>query len=481
MKMRSQIAGEKMTGRFSIGLRLTLWYLLIFACAQGVFGTGMWLILRYNLYDIADDALESQRDDVLRFLQAHASTTSGALEADFRTTYALEHSGDYLQVSDERGNWIYRSELLQRAGFPAVTQQLRNPLYEDRVIGGGPFRFLSQSMEAGGHRYTAQIGLPEDDVLQTLILFRRYLLLFAPLLLLAASAVGYWLSRRALSPVDAITRTAREISGTNLGNRLERLQTRDELQRLSDTLNDMLSRIEAAFEQVSRFTADASHELRTPIALIRAEAEIALRKSRDEAEYREALRHILLEAERTSSLVETLLSLARADAGREVLDLQPVNLREIVQSAARHWRPLIAAQNLQFRENIAERAFLVLADRPALSRLLNVLLDNAVKYTPGPGSIELTLEEKDGKAIVGIRDTGIGISAEDQPKIFERFYRADKARSPETGGAGLGLAIARWIVKQHRGSVRVQSSPGNGSTFLVELPLQPAAEPALVS
>ncbi len=185
------------------------------------------------------------------------------------------------------------------------------------------------------------MGAPADDAVETLHLFRSYLLMFAPLLLIVAAGVGYWMSRRALSPVDELVRTAREVSGANLSSRLQKLETGDELQRLSDTLNEMLDRIEAAFLRVTQFTADASHELRTPVSLIRTEAELALRRSRGEAEYQEALRHILLEAERTTMLLEQLLSLARADSGRETLQMQPVDLRSTV---ARRGRQLAAGR-----------------------------------------------------------------------------------------------------------------------------------------
>ena len=276
--------------------------------------------------------------------------------------------------------------------------------------------------------------------------------------------------------MDALTRTARNISGTNLSNRLERLNTGDELQRLSDTLNEMLGRIETAFLRVSQFTADASHELRTPISLIRTEAEIVLRKSRDESEYQESLRHILREAERTSALIEKLLSLARTDAGRESLDIRRLDLGETVRQIVLDWRNVMASRQLRFTDDIPARSVYVAGDKTAVSRMLNILLDNAVKYTPSPGNVGLTLEAKEEVALITVRDTGIGISHEDRPRIFERFYRADKARSRELGGAGLGLAIAEWIVAQHRGRVMVQSTPGKGSTFLVELPLQLSEE-----
>ena len=457
----------------SIGLRLTLSYLLIFVVAQLIFGLGMWFILRHNLYDIADDILEGQIDDIHRFFEAQRKNASTSeLREEANATYALEHTGDYLQIQDGQGNWIYRSSFLAKHGLPTLSAgQLHKPSYESRRLDERQFRFLSESIEVNGRSVVVQTGVPEDDVIKTLRLFRRYLLLFAGLMLLAGSAVGYWLSRRALAPVDALTRTARSISGTNLSSRLERLNTGDELQRLSDTLNEMLARIETAFLRVSQFTADASHELRTPISLIRTEAEIALRKSRDEAEYQETLRHILHEAERTSSLIEKLLSLARADAGRESMDIRDLDLRETMRQIATHWHQVMATHQLRFTENLTARDVCIAGDRTAVSRLLNILLDNAVKYTPSSGSVELALEANNETAVIAVRDNGMGISNEDLPRIFERFYRADKARSRELGGAGLGLAIAQWIVEQHQGSITVVSSPGRGSEFVVELPM----------
>jgi heavy metal sensor kinase len=467
-----------MTKRLSIGLRLTLSYLLIFAVAQCIFGLGMWFILRHNLYDIADDTLEGQIDDARHFLEAQRRDASvSKLQEEVNETYVLEHSGDYLQIQDEQGDWIYRSSFLQQHNLPVVSpDQLKNPSYEDLWVGNRPFRFLSATIQVYGRIFVIQTGVPENDILRTLDSFRRYLLIFAALMLLVASAVGYWLSRRALAPVDALTRTARNISGTNLSSRLQRLNTGDELQRLSDTLNDMLARIESAFLRISQFTADASHELRTPISLIRTEAEIALRKSRDEAEYQESLRHILQEAERTTSLIEELLSFARVDAGRESLDIRRMNVGDTVRQIAANWQHAMASRQMHFTSKVPIGDVYVAGDMTALSRLLNILLDNAVKYTPSPGTIDLILEAKDKSALITVRDSGIGISDEDRPRIFERFYRADKARSRELGGSGLGLAIAEWIVTQHLGKVTIESTPGQGSSFLVTLPLQNAED-----
>jgi heavy metal sensor kinase len=469
--------------RLPIGLRLTLSYLLVFATAQFLFGFCMWFILRHSLYEIADDELTNQVDDLTHFLEAQKKDASiSKLQEEVTEAYVLEHSGDYLQVYAPPADWIYRAPFMQKTSFPlTAADRLLQPVREDRELGSKPFRFLSQNLVVLGRRFTVQTGVPMDDVSQTLALFRRYLMMFAPLILVAASMVGYWVSTRALSPVDTLTRTAHTISGSDLSRRLEPLHTGDELQRLSDTLNEMLGRIETAFLRITQFTADASHELRTPISLIRTEAEIALRKSRTEEEYRDALFHILTEAETTSSMVKKLLSLARADSGREALEIRPVDLREMVMRAAGEWRTVASFRQLGFTEAVTGGDLQVAGDKTALQQLLNILLDNAVKYTPVPGRVSLSLEGRGDKAVLKVVDSGIGIAPEDQTRIFERFYRTDKARSRELGGAGLGLAIALWIVQQHHGSIRVESTTGQGSAFVVELPLQHAATTVLAS
>ncbi|MFZ0773911.1 MAG: ATP-binding protein [Candidatus Sulfotelmatobacter sp.] len=460
--------------KLSIGSRLTLWYLAIFAAAQLLFGVAMWFALRQELYTVADGALAAQIDDLTNFLksQKKKNMTVTKLREEASEAYDLEHSGDFLQIYDEEGNWIFRAPALEKSEFvPAAPAAIKGRSFQNVQLADKPLRFITQTIDVNGRSYTVQTGVPADQIVATLSLFRRYLLMLAPFLLFAAATGGYWLSRKALSPVDALTRTARNIGGSNLGDRLEKLTTGDELQRLSDTLNEMLARIESAFLRVTQFTADASHELRTPISLIRTEAEIALRKSRGDAEYREALRHILLEAERTSTLVEELLSLARADSGRETLRLTPIDLRAASAEIANEWCPLVEARNLQFTQEFADCELLVLADRCAVQRLLAILLDNAVKYTPPPGVIELELQTRDDKAIITVRDSGIGIAESEQSKIFKRFYRVDRARSRELGGAGIGLAIAEWIVQQHRGSITVQSCLGKGSSFSAAFPL----------
>jgi heavy metal sensor kinase len=463
--------------RLSIGLRLTLWYLAIFALGQFVFGAGMWLVLRHHLVSLVDENLQHQTDDLRSFLALQKKKADVfKFQEEVTETYAQDHAGEYLAISTSTGDPVYVSSFLKANAFatPVSAPSIGSApaaAFEDRVIGEKELRFFRSSVNTHGLTFVIAMGASTTEVWDTLRAFRNYLLLFAPLVLLTSAGGGYWLSRRALAPVDALTRTARNISGQNLSSRLEKLDTGDELQRLSDTLNEMLDRIEKVFLRITQFTADASHELRTPISLMRTEAELALRRERDSDAYREALHHILNETERMSVLIEDLLALARADSGREFLNPQPLDLGDMLRHCVREWKPLVArsGHELSLDTREAGRVY-VMADQPALRRVFNILLDNAVKYTPAPGRISIFLEECDGCAVVSVNDTGIGISSAEQSKIFERFYRVDKARGRAIGGAGLGLAIAQWVVERHGGSITVESATNQGSRFSVQMP-----------
>jgi heavy metal sensor kinase len=303
--------------------------------------------------------------------------------------------------------------------------------------------------------------------------------LLIPAVLLVASGGGYWMSRRALAPVDRIIRDAQSISTQNLQKRLDVPRTGDELQRLSETLNQMLERLDQAFRRVTQFTADASHELRTPVAVIRTTAELALRRPRSTSDYEAALRDILAQSERTTELIESLLTLARADAGQQSLQHSRVHVGEAIRETVETGRRLAASKGLEFTATVEQKGVVVVGDSQALGRLALILVDNAVKYTPVPGKVQLRLDSDGRCAVLQVRDSGIGIPPEHLPQIFERFYRADPARGSESGGSGLGLAIAHWIVQHHGGEITVESKQGSGSTFRVTLPLERHADFAL--
>jgi signal transduction histidine kinase len=242
------------------------------------------------------------------------------------------------------------------------------------------------------------------------------------------------------------------------------------LRRLAETLNEMMQRLESAFRKITQFTADASHELRAPIALIRATAEVALLEPRNGASYRNALADILFEGERMTKLIEDLLTLARADAGSSHLTISPIDLSEPLRDACRQGTILAEGKSLRFDKRLPEVYVPVVGDSDALRRLFLSLIDNAIKYTPPNGRVEVELAINPTDREVIVRDSGIGIAAQDLDHIFERFYRADKAHQRDSGGAGLGLSIARWIADVHSADVRVESKLHSGSTFYVRFP-----------
>jgi len=243
------------------------------------------------------------------------------------------------------------------------------------------------------------------------------------------------------------------------------------LQRLSETLNGMLGRLEDAFKKITQFTADASHELRTPVAVMRTRAELSLRKARSADEYRDVIAEVLTELEKTSALIEQLMFLARADSGAEMLHFSPTNVAEVLREACHQGSALAEAKQVDFEEKISSDSMWIEGDASSLRRLFLILIDNAVKYTPSNGQVEVSLHRSNGFAVAEVRDTGIGIAETDLPNVFERFYRADKARTRESGGVGLGLSIGRWITEVHDGKIEVQSSPGHGSKFQITLPI----------
>ena len=448
----------------SIGARLTLWYTAAFAIGFAVLAAAMWFGVQRSLYHAIDGSLLERAAGIERFIEDHKTRLDvDEVKEEFRA------HGELFQVFDAGGALVHRGAGLAGAMIPLAASSADR--FENVLAGGEPLRFASHAIDVDGRAFTIQVAAPLQDLQEGLREAAWILLPMFPLMLALAAAGGYWLAKRALAPVDEITRTARSLSAENLSARLAAPDTNDELARLSATLNEMLARLEAAFRRISRFTADASHELRTPLAVMRTTAEVALRApERDGAEARAALEQILAEVERTSHLTENLLLLAKADSGAPALQRRNVDLAAAVAEACAQAGVLARVKRLELTARLPER-LCVAGDTHALRRLFLILLDNAVKYTPEGGCIDVTLREHEGDAVGEVRDSGIGIAPHDLPHVFDRFYRADRARSREHGGAGLGLAIARWIAESHGGAIAVVSELERGSRFEVRLPL----------
>lgn len=453
----------------AIRFKLTAWYLAVLVATIAIFGAAAFLTMRKGIDVSVDEGLEDQASAIERLAAEALPRGRETLAEELREHSELRPGGNFSQISNADGHWIYRSPLMARLDVPIPGPQAP-PVY-NLEIKGLPLRVLVRDTMLEGNSYRVQVAAPMDDFYDSLDRFKWVVVLLTPVLIVLGSAGGYWLSRRALSPVDGITRAAQDINSRNLSKRLEVPQSGDELQRLSETLNSMLQRLEAAFNRITQFTADASHELRTPLALMRTTTEVSLRTSITISEHRDAQAQVLEELEKTSNLVERLMLLARADAGAELLRQDPVDLTNIVREACREGRTLGESKQIEFQEDLANGCVIVEGDSHSLHRLILILVDNAVKYTPERGAVTVSLTRSGRCAVIEVRDNGIGIAPQDLPQIFERFYRADKARSREFGGAGLGLSIARWEAEAHGGEMEVESTLGQGSVFRVRLPL----------
>lgn len=459
----------------SIGARLTAWYFAVLALALGLFGASMPFAIRHSIHAAIDDDLRVRLAGVHQFMSRFFPGNSlPEIAEEFDENSELKPGDDMIQVADADGNWIFRSMSIRPLAIP-LTRSGRADVNNGDVrtinIDGKPFRILTASVQVDGQTYFVQLAAELGKFYGMLSHFNWLLLAAIPTVLLLATGGGYWISRRALAPVDEITRSARQISAQNLSQRLNVPKGGDELQRLAETLNEMIARLESAFRKNAQFTGDASHELRTPVAVIRTAAELALRRNRASTDYEEALRQILAEAEQTTVLIENLMTLARADSGAASLQMASVDLAESVKQACQEGRTLAAAREIDFHAEPPGGEMRVRGDAGALRRLFLILIDNALKYTPASGEVSVSLRSNGAVATGEVRDNGIGIAADDLPHIFERFYRADKARSREMGGVGLGLAIAKWIADAHNARIEVESAPAHGSVFRVHIPL----------
>jgi heavy metal sensor kinase len=458
----------------SIGFRLAAWYFAVFACGMAIFSVATWFAMRESLLEAVDDELHDRVHGIAEFMRKDiAALPASEVRDEFREYSLLGPNGGPFQICDEHGAWLYRSAALERLNMPdGLPVSVPVPRFEDLELNGSRLRLYTREISAAGKSYTVQVASVMDETYEALDQFRLILLFTAPFLLFVAGATGYWLSARALAPVDSLSGAAQRISIENLGERLEVPHTGDQLQRLSETLNAMLSRLESSIQRMKQFTADASHELRAPVSLIRTTAEVAVqRRDRSAQEYLQSLEEILEESVRTSQVVDSLMLLARSDSGSEAMELQPVDISAVVRHAAEKGEKLVRNRQSNFSMRLLDAPVWVEGDADALLRVLLILIDNAAKYTPPGGSVSIQFAVEGSSAVATVSDTGIGIASEDIPRIFDRFWRADKARSREQGGAGLGLSIAQRIVEAHRGSIRVESAPGRGSSFHLHLPV----------
>ncbi|MBI3415353.1 MAG: HAMP domain-containing protein [Verrucomicrobia bacterium] len=458
----------------SLRFRLVLWYALwlggIFVTAGALIYFGLRHYLEHNL-----GSAQMQRAQRIATLVSRMNLIPEKnLAEEITTRFAPEASSRFIRVSRPDGVVIYESSApLDQSFNPAqISPPPRQPgTRKETLTDGGELLLATAAASSNGAvRFFVETG---ESLAPALVELRRLLVLLAVGFVAVAGMAlggGFLLVRRALRPVEEITRSAERITSRNLSERLVVTPTGDEFEHLSQALNRMIARLDEAFQYNRLFLADVSHELRTPLTVVRGELENLVQEECLNSDLHERIGSTLEEAERLARIVEGLFAIARLDVGEAQVEWKVFDLAQLAASTSDQM--LLLADDKHIRVTcIAARGAWVEGDRARLKQVVVNLLDNAIKYTMENGTIGLTVAAHDGKTVLEVSDNGIGIPAEALPHVFERFYRVDKARSRELGGAGLGLSIVQSICAAHHGHVEVSSTPGQGSRFRVELPL----------
>jgi len=462
----------------SLKFRLVTWYAGWLAALFVVFGIFVYQSLSYYLKDSLRESLARRARQVADLAQRTTvdwETTGGEIqthfapEANSRLT-RVTINGEILYVSGPPADASFDPLAVPAAGVvPAGESFVRRALPDGRVL-----YVVVLSRLAGGRNFVIEEGFSEEPIRATLEAWLMVLVVGLVILIVIAALGGFWLAQRALQPVDRIIDSAQRISSLNLSERLPVHHTGDELERLSVALNSMIGRLDDAFQQTRRFLADASHELRTPLTMMQAELETIHERSDLKPNIRELAASGLDEVQRLKTIVEGLLALSRLDAGEALEHRIPVDLAELAATTAEQMCLLAEDKGVSVTCHSGTKV-MVEGDRSRLKQVMVNLLDNAIKYTPSGGNVTVKVFTKENKAVAEVRDNGIGIPSEAVLRVFDRFFRVDKARSRELGGAGLGLAIVKSICVAHGGRVEVQSEEGAGSRFTVSLPLSNGA------
>jgi heavy metal sensor kinase len=461
----------------SLRFRITAWYAGLLAGALLIFGVSVYLGLERYLYWNLQRTLGSDcRTIGTQLLTQHPFKRRDWLETEINEAYAPEVNGHFIRVVEAGVGVLYVSGAPKDGAFdpskvPLPKGDEKNRPRKVRLAGKQQLLIDTQQFTTpDGSKFVVESGLPYQQIEVVLHGLLVTFAIYMPFIISLAVVSGYWLMRRSLQPVDEITKRAEGITSTNLSERLPVIRTGDELERLSVSLNRMIERLDQAFQHINRFSADASHELRTPLTILQLELEGIAQSHRLNPSLTDQIGSALEETHRMSHIVENLLAISRLDAGEVKMDKTRLDLGQLAASTAEQMRLLAEEKLILFRSNVATNIY-VEGDRSRLQQVIVNLVANAIKYTQEGGEVEVNVRADRGTAVLEVSDNGVGISAHALGHVFERFYRADKARSRNSGGAGLGLAIVKAICTAHGAEIKVSSEEGHGSRFTVELPL----------
>jgi heavy metal sensor kinase len=457
-------------------VKLTLWYIFTFFLSVLLIFGFLYLRLKHQLIKEIDRILHDEANELSEIL-AQGPKGMDVLGDFENTVTARTYYPIYFRIFKKDGSLLYVSKNFDEIGYKnsdnvmAQVTQGKETLEEVKPPGRRRrFRVVSIRMSREGKpNYVVQVGTHTRFVRKSLSHFKGNLLGAFPIILVLGSLGGWVLARRSLAPVGYIASKARSITSTNLDERLATRGTDDEMDDLIRTINEMIARLENSFKRVAEFTADASHELKTPICALRGEAEVLLSKKRPVEEYQEGLANFIDRFDQLNRMINDLILLSKCDSSQVELKMTLLRLDLVAQDIGNLFKILAEQKGIDLRMGRIQEVTIV-GDKVRLQQLFTNLIDNAIKYT-SEGSIRITVEKDEKNAVVKVVDTGIGIPPAEQENIFKRFYRVDKSRSKEGGGVGLGLSIVEWIVHAHRGRIEVDSELNRGSTFTVYLPI----------
>ena len=462
----------------SIRSRLTAWYILLLGIILILFSVFLNYFLSKRLYESVDNSLTVSATVVATsaVMKFNRSPLPG-LDQFFEQFMGAGNLNKFYRIYDGSGNVGSRSNNIDASKFPLSQEAYADALsgtnsYETFLVDGKhPIRVITMPILREKKLVNlVQVGTSLEAVKETLRNLRIFLFTAVPSVLVFATLFARFLARRALKPISKIIKTARDIGqGQELSQRIQVFKVQDELGQLALTFNEMMDRLENSFAQMRQFSSDASHELRTPLTVLQGQNELVLSKLRDPKEYQEVIISNLEEIKYMSKVLEDLFVLSRSDENQVLLNYKRMDLRDMVEEVCRHAEILAEEKDISIVIAFLEQVK-INGDEVRLRQMVWNILHNGIKYTQPGGELKVSLLEESGFALLSIQDTGIGIPEKDLPFIFDRFYRVDKARSKDEGGSGLGLSICRHIAEAHKGKIEVESKPGLGTRFKVQIP-----------
>lgn len=456
--------------------RLTIWYGVVLSLILIIFASGIFIYFKNSLQESIDAKIRSIGEVLSSSMtDAHNTSVFGNFERYLENVLGKKPKGKFIQIMDSSGRIGAKMSDIEGEALPtsfsALERAMRGEIVYETIERAKPrLRMITiPILENKKVTSVVQVGTSLEDFDETIRKLLLIMIISIPTSICVTIVVGYFMARKALRPVDHIRRAAVKISSSNLDEKIDIAGRKDELSRLAETFNAMIKRLKDSFQRINQFSIDVSHELKTPLTILKGETEVALRKEREKRDYQILLMSNLEEIDRMSCIIDDLLLLSKADTREIKLNVEEVALRDLVIDVCMDMKVVADKKSVSIETSELEDIRLK-GDELKLRRMLLNIVENGIKYSHVGGKVSVSSYLNNGYAKIDVKDNGIGISEEDIKYIFDRFYRADRSRKRESG-SGLGLSISRWIAEAHKGGIEVKSQPAQGSMFTIKLPI----------